>query len=149
LIVKPLAVAVRDRGGFLQGGVGCDHFSGDQVFSDAEMFKRALRLSAPQLVGGYFNDAEAVSLFSRTSHVNSPGFSLATLGDPPDCIQQARRETTYNLIGVLNFPEGTLLWIDTAEMSATLSGRRRSNASAKAPDRFENEKFRAASAIYA
>src|SRR5882757_8195848 len=74
-IVKPLAVAVGDGGGFLQGGVGRDHFAGDQVLPDAEMLQRALGLSTPQLVGGYFNDAEAVSLFSHLSHVHSPGFA--------------------------------------------------------------------------
>src|SRR3984893_6163227 len=76
LIVKPLAVAVRDGGGFLQGGVGRDHFAGNQVLPDAEMFKRTLRLSTPQLVGGYFNEAEAVSLFSNVDHMISPGFNL-------------------------------------------------------------------------
>src|SRR6202048_4980998 len=39
LIVKPLAVAVGDGGGFLQGGVGRDHLAGNQVLADAEMFK--------------------------------------------------------------------------------------------------------------
>src|ERR1700730_17661746 len=72
LIVKPLAVAVGGGGGLLQGGVGRDHLAGDQVLPDAEMFKRTLGLGAPQLVGRYFNDAEAVSLFSHASHVNSP-----------------------------------------------------------------------------
>ncbi len=75
LIVKALAVAVRDGSGFLQGGVGRDHFAGNQVLPDAEMLERALGLRAPQLVGGYFNDAEAVSLFSHDSHVHSPGFA--------------------------------------------------------------------------
>src|ERR1700692_1102849 len=56
LIVKPLAVAVRDGGGFLQGGVGRNHFSGNQVLPDAEMLERALGLSTPELVGGNFND---------------------------------------------------------------------------------------------
>ena len=68
LIVKPLAVVVGDRGGLLQDGVGRDHFARDQVLADAEMFERTLGLSAPELVGGHFNDAEAVGLFSRTGH---------------------------------------------------------------------------------
>src|ERR1700732_5120204 len=75
LIVKALALAVCDGGGFLQGGVGRDHFAGNQVLPDAEMLKRTLGLSTPQLVGGYFNDAKAVSLFSHASHVHSPGFA--------------------------------------------------------------------------
>src|SRR6516162_5901505 len=53
LIVKPFAVVVRNGGGFLQSGVGRDHLARDQVLADAEMFKRALGLSAPELVGGH------------------------------------------------------------------------------------------------
>src|ERR1700692_3194748 len=68
LIVEPLAVAVGDGGGFLQGGVGRDHFAGNQVLADAEMLERTLGLGAPELVGRHFNDAEAVSLFSHTGH---------------------------------------------------------------------------------
>src|SRR5262245_40274809 len=67
LIVEPFAVVVRDGRGFLQGGVRRDHLAGDQVLPDAEMLKRALGLSAPELVGGYFDDAEAVSLSSHVS----------------------------------------------------------------------------------
>ena len=44
---KAVAVAVCNGGGFLQGGVCGDHFSGNQVLPDAEMFKRTLGLSAP------------------------------------------------------------------------------------------------------
>src|SRR5208283_798531 len=73
VIVQSLAVTVRDCGGLLQSGVGCDHFAGNQVFADAEMLKRALGLGAPKLVGGYVNDAETVGLFSGVGHVNSPG----------------------------------------------------------------------------
>src|SRR5882672_5306275 len=68
LIVKPLAVAVRDGGGFLQGGVSRDHLARNQVLADAEMFEGTLGLSAPELGGGYFNDAEAVSLFPHGGH---------------------------------------------------------------------------------
>src|SRR5260370_40715138 len=56
LIVKPLAVAVGDGGGFLQSGVGGDHFARNQVLTDAEMLERALGLGAPELVGGDFNN---------------------------------------------------------------------------------------------
>src|SRR5882762_7808355 len=78
LIVKPLAVAVRDGGGFLQGGVSSDHLARNQVLADAEMFKGTLGLSAPEPVGGYFNDAKAVSLFSHAGH-RSLSFALEGL----------------------------------------------------------------------
>jgi hypothetical protein len=68
LIVKPLAVTVGDGGGFLQGGIGRYHFAGNKVLADAEMFERTLGLGAPELVGRYFNDAEAVGLFSHIGH---------------------------------------------------------------------------------
>src|SRR5215469_793978 len=53
LIVKPLAVVVRNGSCFLQGGVGRDHLARNQVLANAEMFKRTLGLSAPELVGGH------------------------------------------------------------------------------------------------
>src|SRR5260370_42427073 len=75
LVVKPLAVVVRDCRGFLQGGVGRDHFARNQVLPDAEMLKRPLGLSAPELVGGHFYDAEGVSVFSLSAH-GSLSFAL-------------------------------------------------------------------------
>jgi hypothetical protein len=42
LIVKPFAIVVGDGSGFLQGGIGRDHFAGNQVPPDAEMFRRQL-----------------------------------------------------------------------------------------------------------
>ena len=74
LIVEPLAVVVGDGGGFLQGGVGRDHFAGNQILADAEMLERTLGLSAPELVRRHFNDAEAVRLFSHLRHGYSPSF---------------------------------------------------------------------------
>ena len=50
LIVQPLASVVRGGSGFLQGGIGGDHFAWNEVSADAEMLERALGLSAPQLV---------------------------------------------------------------------------------------------------
>ena len=50
LIVKPFAVVVGDGGGLLQGRVGGDHLARNQILADAEVFERALGLSAPQLV---------------------------------------------------------------------------------------------------
>src|SRR5258706_13998737 len=63
LIVEPLSGMVRSGGGFLQGVVGGDHFSGDLVLPDAEMLERALGLRAPQLVRRYFNHTEAIAIF--------------------------------------------------------------------------------------
>ncbi len=68
LIVKSLAVAVCDGGCFLQGSVGRDHLAWNQVLPDAEMFERTLGLSAPELVGGHFDDAETVGFFSHGGH---------------------------------------------------------------------------------
>jgi hypothetical protein len=39
LIVEPCAGVVRSGGGFLQGGVGSDHFARDQIPADAEMLE--------------------------------------------------------------------------------------------------------------
>ena len=69
LIIKPLAGVVRNGSALLQGRVGGDHFAGDQICSDAEVFERALCLRSPQLVRGYFNDAKTVSLFSHAGHL--------------------------------------------------------------------------------
>src|SRR3974390_3186651 len=68
LIIEPFAMLVGDGGGLLQGGVGRDHFTGDQVSSDTEMLERALGLRTPKLLCWYFNDAEAVPLFSHFRH---------------------------------------------------------------------------------
>src|SRR5215471_10813185 len=68
LIVKSFAIVVCNSGGFLQRGVGRDHFAWNEVLPDAEMFKRSLGLSAPELVGGHFDDTEAVSLVSHVGH---------------------------------------------------------------------------------
>jgi hypothetical protein len=38
------------------------------------MFERTLGLSAPEFVGGNFNDAEAVRLFPHLHHGYSPSF---------------------------------------------------------------------------
>ena len=87
LVVEPLAVVIGDGGGFLQGRVGRDHLAGNQILSDAEMLERALGLRAPELVGGNFDDAEAVRLFPHLRHGYSPSsydwalyrFSVTTL----------------------------------------------------------------------
>src|ERR1700677_441778 len=78
LIVEPFAVMVRDRGSFLQDGVGRNHLAGNQVLADAEMLKRALGLSTPKLVRWHFNDAQAIGLFPHVGHGFSPGFAART-----------------------------------------------------------------------
>jgi hypothetical protein len=49
LIVESSPCMVRVRSSLLEDGVCGDHFSRDQVGSDAEMFKRALCLGPPEL----------------------------------------------------------------------------------------------------
>ena len=68
LIVEPLAEVVRDGGGLLQNRVCRDHLAGNQVFADAEMLKRPLGLSAPQLVGRNPDLAEAVGFDANVAH---------------------------------------------------------------------------------
>ena len=72
LIVQPLASVIRGGSGFLQGGIGGDHFAWNEVSADAEMLERALGLSAPQLVRRYFNHPEAVLFCSHVDHGISP-----------------------------------------------------------------------------
>src|SRR5271169_5905318 len=62
LVVESFAAVVGNRGPLFEGCIGGDHFAGDQIRPDAEMVKRALRLCAPEFVGGHFNNAETVSL---------------------------------------------------------------------------------------
>ena len=90
LIVKPFAVVVGDGGGLLQDRVGRDHFAGNQVLADAEMFKRPLGLRAPELVGGYFNDAEAVGLFSHVAHWSSPMVGVSVTKGPDQLVSRLR-----------------------------------------------------------
>ena len=55
-----------------QDGVGGDYFA---IIANAEMLKRSLDLSAPQLVRGHFNDAQAIAFRSRLGYVISHGFN--------------------------------------------------------------------------
>src|SRR5262249_37206428 len=70
LVAQPLTGMICRRGAFLQNGVGVDHFTGNQVLADAEMFQRTLSLSAPELVRRYFNYAEAVRFLPHVLHVH-------------------------------------------------------------------------------
>jgi hypothetical protein len=83
LIVEPLTRMVRGGSGFLQGGVGGDHFAGNQIAADAEMLERALGLGAPQSVRRHFNHTEAVALFPHVGHVISPGGSIVRHSQGP------------------------------------------------------------------
>ena len=71
-IVKPIAGVVRDGGGLLQDGVGRDHFAGNQVLPNREVFKRTLGLRAPEFVGGDIYLAETVGFFANVWHLHSP-----------------------------------------------------------------------------
>jgi hypothetical protein len=44
----------------LQDGIHRDHFPRDEIMTDTEVLERALRLGAPELVGGYFDRAETI-----------------------------------------------------------------------------------------
>src|SRR5277367_4393960 len=50
---------------FLKDGVGGDHFPRDEIRADAEMFERALRLRAPELVGWDGHVAQGIPLDPR------------------------------------------------------------------------------------
>ena len=74
-LIHPLAGVIRVGRPLFQGGVGGDHLPGDQIFADAEMFERALRLSAPQLVGGNIDLTHAVRFFANFTHRDGFDFS--------------------------------------------------------------------------
>src|SRR6516164_145455 len=73
-VVQPSARTVGGRGALLQDRIARDHFAGDQIRADGKMLKRTLGLSAPELVGRHFDDAEAVRLFSHLGHGYFPFF---------------------------------------------------------------------------
>ena len=63
------AAGVVDIGsGFFQGGIGSDHFPGNQVLADAEMLERSLGLCPPKLVSWHLHHAKAVGFFSDVGH---------------------------------------------------------------------------------
>ncbi len=60
--------AVCPRRRLFQKGQGADHFNRHDVFADAEMLNRALRLRPPQLVRRHLDVAEAVGFDSNGIH---------------------------------------------------------------------------------
>src|SRR5262249_61363614 len=64
LSAEPLPRVVCRGCGFLQDGVGRNHLTRNEVLTDAEVFERALCLSAPQLVGGGIDFAETVGFLA-------------------------------------------------------------------------------------
>src|SRR5262249_5413694 len=103
LIIQPLAIVIGDSGGFLQCRIGRDHLTRNQIFPDTKMFERTLGLSAPEFVGGKFNDAEAVRLFPHLRHWCSPSFydwidySIASAVDAPQAGDIRRRFPVISL----------------------------------------------------
>src|SRR5262249_60508218 len=68
LIVEPLAGMVGYGCGLLQNGIGRDHLTRHHILADAEMLKRTLRLSTPELVRRDFNHPEAICFFAYVGH---------------------------------------------------------------------------------
>jgi hypothetical protein len=62
LIVEAAADMIGIRGGLLQDRECRDHLARDQVFPNAEVFERPLRLRSPQFVTRYIDFTETVGL---------------------------------------------------------------------------------------
>ena len=71
LVLEPLAGAIGDGGSLLEDRIGGDHLARHQVGPDAEMLDRALRLGAPELVGGNLDVSEAVGFLADIRHWRS------------------------------------------------------------------------------
>src|SRR6202041_3565363 len=68
-LFEPFARVVGVGGGFLQGGVGSDHFTRNQILADAEVLQRALGLRAPQLVSRNIYFAKAIGFLTNVRHI--------------------------------------------------------------------------------
>src|SRR4029077_18377045 len=68
-LVEAFARKVGVSGRFLQNCVGRDHFAGNEVLPDAEVFERTLGLRAPELVGRDVYLAEAVRFLANCCHL--------------------------------------------------------------------------------
>src|SRR5277367_3853846 len=60
LVVEPPTSMIGIGSGFLQSRIGSDHFTRNQILPNTEVLKRALGLSAPQLVSRNIYFAEAI-----------------------------------------------------------------------------------------
>ena len=68
LLIEALTGKIRIGGALLQDGVSSNHFAGNQVLPNREVFKRALGLCAPELIGGNIDLAETVGFFANVWH---------------------------------------------------------------------------------
>ncbi len=71
-VVESLSGKVGIGGGFLEGCVRINHFGEDEVFADAEVLKRSLRLRSPELVSRNIDFAEAVGFLANACHHTFP-----------------------------------------------------------------------------
>src|SRR5258708_16297083 len=76
LIAEPLAGMVCCGSGLLQGGIGGDQLTRNEVLADAEMLEGTLGLSTPQLVHRHFNHTQAIGLFTHAGHLISSGYDV-------------------------------------------------------------------------
>jgi hypothetical protein len=72
LLVEALASIMRIGGGFLQDGIGSNHFPGNQILPYVEVLKRALGLCSPEFVGRNIHFAEAIGFLAKFCHIRSP-----------------------------------------------------------------------------
>src|SRR5215510_9769375 len=96
---------------FLQGGVGRDHFTRNEIFADAEMFERALRLRAPQLVGGNIDLAETIGFFPIVRFVF--GFCCHCFNSFTYCVLPLREANSMNEHVKANRPSYVTPWDDS------------------------------------
>src|SRR5215831_10835314 len=61
LVVQPLAGMIGFGCSFLQNRIGCNHFAGNQILPNVEMFERTLGLCTPKFVRRYLNYSETVA----------------------------------------------------------------------------------------
>ncbi len=67
-VIQPLTGMVGVRRRLFQDGIGRDHLTRHQILADAEMLQGALRLRAPELVGGDMDLAQAVGFCANVTH---------------------------------------------------------------------------------
>ncbi len=69
LLIETFAGKVGIGGAFFQSRVSGDHLAGNQIFPYAEVFKRALSLCTPELVGRNIDLAEAIGFLANVCHL--------------------------------------------------------------------------------